>query len=141
MITWIFKKKDSSISGITCSVLSIYGIKYPKIVELLGEPHTFEETDNENNPIKAKWLFVMYNGDKAEFRFDRDENTLRKMEHEGLKRGKRGSMEDCNFFTIMGNTDSTIIIATLLQHFFPDAEISGRREIGDKHYVIKSIMK
>lgn len=141
MINWMFNEKTNSLGGITCSLLSVYGIKYPKLVELIGEPHTFEEIDNENNPLKAKWLFVMFTGDKVEFRFDRDENTFRKMERENLKHGKRDSMENCDFFTIMGDTDSTVIIATLLKHLFPKADLSGRREIGDKHFAIKRVME
>jgi hypothetical protein len=63
------------------------------------------------------------------------------MERKNLKKGKRGPMEDCDYLTIMGNTDSTVIIATLLKYLFPEADFSGRREIGDRHHAIKKILE
>ncbi len=132
-------KKEKTSSGMVCSIISIWGIKYPDIVKLIGEPHSFEGKDGDGYPIIVKWLFTMYTGDKVEFRCDRDEASFRKLIREKLKRTSRDTMENCDYLTIKGNTDSTVIIATLLKHQFPKAEFEGRREIGDKHYIIRKV--
>lgn len=141
MITWMFQKKEDSWSGIICSVINAYDIKYPAMCKLIGDPHSFDGEDNRGLPLKATWLFSMWNGDKVQFQYDRDETSVRRLEHEGLKSVMRGPMNECNYLSIMGNTDSTIIIATLLKHLFPKAIFEGHNKIDDPHYAIRKIFE